>query len=115
MVSYKFVVFTNAKPGRDEDYNQWYEGQHFPDVLKVPGFVSAQRFGLADEQRSEDARAWKYLALYDIETDDIGGVLAELSRRLGTAQMPATDAMHEQRMPFIFVPLTPLVLSSTES
>lgn len=109
MASYKFVVFTNAKPGQDEAFDRWYEGQHFPDVLRVPGFVAAQRFMLSDEQRSEDARAWKYMALYDIETDDIAAVLAELDRRLGTDDMPATDAMADERMPFMFVPITPLI------
>src|SRR3546814_16369245 len=38
-----YIVLTNATPGDDEQFNDWYTNTHIPDVLAVPGFVAAQR------------------------------------------------------------------------
>ena len=44
MAKYTFVVLTNPTSGKEAEYNKWYNDQHIPDVLNVPGFVAAQRF-----------------------------------------------------------------------
>jgi hypothetical protein len=62
------VVFTEAKSGREEEFNEWYSGTHMPDALDVPGFVWGQRFELSrDDTGHGDAP--RYLALYEIEGD----------------------------------------------
>jgi hypothetical protein len=30
-------------PGREDEFNLWYDPTHLPDVLKLPGFVSARQ------------------------------------------------------------------------
>ena len=55
MAKHVFVVFTNPVEGKDATYNDWYDNRHLPDVLDVPGFVSAQRFRLSDTQRAAAA------------------------------------------------------------
>ena len=65
----------------------------YPDVLNVPGFVCAQRFRLADTQNDGNEKAYKYLALYEIETSDLPGVFKELAARRGTADIVMSDAI----------------------
>lgn len=91
--NYCFVVLTNAEEGRDEEYNDWYDNRHLVDVLKIPGIVSAQRFKLAPVQNSSEPSPHEYLALYQIETDDLKQVMDTLRERSGTEAMPRSDAL----------------------
>jgi hypothetical protein len=94
MAKYTFVVLSNpTTPGQEAEYNEWYNKIHIPDVLNVPGFVAAQRFRLADAQFADGAPAHRYLALYEIDTDDIKGSLKELQKRVGTDDMVMSDAI----------------------
>jgi hypothetical protein len=90
---YTFVVLTNATEGKEAEFNRWYNEQHIPDVLNVPGFVCAQRFRLADTQAGKPDQSHKYLALYEIETDDLEATLREMRARGGTADMIMSDAI----------------------
>jgi hypothetical protein len=105
MPKYTFVVMTNPKEGREQEYNDWYNKQHLADVLKVPGFVSAQRFKLASDQRAKTASPFKYVALYDIDTNDIAGSLAELGARAGTERMPISGAMADEKFTYVYEPI----------
>jgi hypothetical protein len=94
MAKYTFVVLSNpTTPGQEAEYNEWYNKIHIPDVLNVPGFVAAQRFTLADAQLGDGSHAHRYLALYEIETDDAKGALKELQKRVGTADMVMSDGI----------------------
>ena len=109
MTTHVFVVFTNPVEGKEDVYNAWYDNVHLPDVLDVPGFVSAQRFRLSDTQRAAGPFPWRYLALYNIETDDLQGTLATLGARSGTSAMVLSDALAEQRLAWVFDPIMPEV------
>ena len=94
MAKYTFVVLSNpTTPGQEAEYNDWYNKIHIPDVLNVPGFVAAQRFTLADAQLGDGPHAHRYLALYEIETDDAKATLKELQKRVGTADMVISDGI----------------------
>ncbi len=86
MAQAQLLVYSNSVEGKDEEFNRWYDEQHIPDVLRVPGIVAAQRF----ETRTGD---WKYLTIYELDTDDIDGVLAALMSRAGTDEMVMSDAI----------------------
>src|SRR3546814_956521 len=70
MPRYAFVVQTNAVEDRDEEFNAWYSGPHLADLRRLPGVVSARRFRIADTQLRDQASPHRYLAIYEIETDD---------------------------------------------
>jgi hypothetical protein len=95
MAQYCYVVITDALPGREEEFNAWYDQRHLADVLRVPGFVAARRFKLAQPQSGLPGR---YLSLYEIETDDPQAALAELTRRAGTAQMVMSEALDSSKV-----------------
>ena len=48
MAKHHLLAFPNPVAGREDEFNRWYDGQHLPDMLAVPGFVSGQRFALTD-------------------------------------------------------------------
>lgn len=84
MNKYCFVVFTTPVEGTDDEFNAWYNEQHLQDVLQVPGFVAAQRMRIPDDATGLPG---KYLALYQIETDDPNECLARLRAAVGTPAM----------------------------
>lgn len=112
MAKHVFVVLTNAAPGKEDAFNAWYTHQHIPDVLAIPGVVAAQRFTLSGDQRAQPPYPYKYLALYELETDDLKGVLATLNERAGTSAMVISDAIDQQRLAWIFQPITERVEAS---
>ena len=62
------IVESNCKdPAREAEYNDWYDNIHMPNVLATPGFVSAKRY---ENSTPQEGRG-KYIAVYEIETDDL--------------------------------------------
>lgn len=104
MERYSFVVLTNAVEGRDADFNAWYDDRHVPDILDLPGVVSAQRFVISDAERS--AAPYRYLAIYEVETADLAQTVATLKAREGTEAMPVSDALKPGLLAGFFKPIT---------
>jgi hypothetical protein len=113
MAKYTFLALTNPVEGKEAEFNEWYDKHHIPDVINVPGFVSGQRFRLADSQfGGEGSQAYKYLALYEIETDDIAATIKELRARGGTADITPSDAIDTKRVgTFMFTPIKEKVMA----
>jgi hypothetical protein len=60
------VVMSNAKPGREAEFNDWYSNVHVYDTInKLDGFLSGQRFQLADLDGAPE-HPFRYLAVYEI-------------------------------------------------
>ncbi len=93
MAKHVFVVMTNATGDRDAEFNKWYDNQHIPDVLRIPGIVAAQRFKISNAQLGDAKSQWKYLALYELDTDDPAASLKELQARIGTPAMVMSDTL----------------------
>jgi hypothetical protein len=91
--NFTYVVMSNPLPGRDAEYNEWYTHQHLADVMAVPGFVSARRFVLADNA-AEGAPKQRYLALYNMYTDEPEKVLATLVNLVESGKMHISEAMN---------------------
>ncbi|MBI1179522.1 MAG: hypothetical protein GC201_03125 [Alphaproteobacteria bacterium] len=65
MSDHLLVAISSAQPGREDEFNAWYETVHMGEVLNLPGFVGARRYEPAQEG-DEPAR---YMAVYEIEGD----------------------------------------------
>ncbi len=69
MTRYLLFAFSDCKdPSREAEFNDWYDNVHLPDMLEVPGMIKATRWKSADNKENEIR---KYLALYELETDDL--------------------------------------------
>ena len=103
---YLLLVLTNPVPGREEEFNDWYTNRHLGDVLKTPGFISAQRFAPTPVQVGDTPVPWTYFALYDIETDDLKKSIDELMSRAGTPKMPLSEAMQPNPPVYVLQAIT---------
>ena len=69
MARYLLFAYSDCKdPAREEEFNDWYDNVHLPDMLEVPGMISATRWASA---KPAEGQRRKYLALYELETDDL--------------------------------------------
>jgi len=84
--TYYLLVFNQPVAGQEQEYNRWYDRQHAPDVVSVPGFVRAQRYVFAGTQLRPAPAKPKYLVIYQIKTNDLAAVYAEVRRRLSTGE-----------------------------
>lgn len=107
MTRHVFVVQTECTPGSEETFHTWYDEVHVPDVLKVPGFVRAQRFSTVGGLRGEMPER-RFLALYEFEADDPAVAMAELRKAMRTMYIdPSLDM--EKIVAFGYAPLGPAV------
>jgi len=73
-----FVVTANVPPQMEDEFNEWYNHTHVPEVLGCPGWLSARRFKAVEGAAGSGAP--KYLALYELEdasateTEELGRV-----------------------------------------
>lgn len=105
------LVLSNPTPGAETEYNRWYDEQHVPDVLKVAGMVSAQRYRLSDVQLGPTP-AQRYLVIYTIETADLDAAYREVIERLAdgrTAMSRSFDGGSAQM--YTFTPLGPRIFA----
>ena len=83
MAKYTFVVLTNAVGGKDDAFDEWYT-----KIISATGWPCrvcvGQRFKLTDAQRAKPPHPFGYLALYEIETNDLQKTLDEMGKRSGT-------------------------------
>src|SRR3546814_6479308 len=82
-----YIVLTNATPGDDEQFNDWYTNTHIPDVLAVPGFVAAQRFRLVDHPAPRPY-PFRYLPTSEVLAGKAGGAFPARAGGWGTPRMP---------------------------
>jgi hypothetical protein len=108
--TYYFFVFSNPVAGHEDEYNKWYNEQHAPDVVAVPGFVTAQRFVKNDLPlyRMVDLQVPKYLVVYKISTDDVNAVFAEVARRLQTRETVISPTFDSKTsVSYVYRPVRP--------
>ena len=108
MTHYKLLVMTQPKPGREAEYDKWYDEVHLVEMCQVPGFKSAQRFRLRPTPKAEAggveyvSPGLDYLAIYEVETDDLDALLRTLGERL--ASMTLSDSTVPRVMSEFFAP-----------
>ncbi|MFC2012388.1 hypothetical protein ACFLVU_04595 [Chloroflexota bacterium] len=72
------VALNCSDPAKEGEFNEWYNTIHLPDVLETPGFVRATRWQHTDPKEGDA----KFLALYDIETEDIQATMKAMGENL---------------------------------
>ena len=90
---YKMIVFTSAVDGKDQDFNDWYQNTHLKQIVGIKSIVSAQRFRFAANIVPGSENPLPYLAIYDIESDDIAAVLRDMNELAASGRMPLPDSM----------------------
>ena len=81
MERWLFTVESNCSdPAREQEFNDWYDRVHVPDILETPGFVRAARY----ENTNPSEGQGKFVAMYEIETEDLAQTLAAFTEKLNS-------------------------------
>jgi hypothetical protein len=79
MKKWLFIVESNCTdPDREADFNESYNNIHLPDMLELPAVV---RVGRYENINPDDGEA-KYVALYEIESDDIHKTIDDTAKHI---------------------------------
>ena len=101
MANYRCIVMSNPVAGREDEYNDWYDNRHMDDVLSIPGFVRVQRFEDAASLSTESS-GFKYLSIYEIDSDDIAETIGKLTAAAGTSRLPISEALDTNVSAFVY-------------
>ena len=67
-----YVETYPSSPDREQEYNTWYDEVHLPELVAIDGITSARRLRPVNGEGP-------YVALYEIEGDDLQAVLQGMS------------------------------------
>lgn len=95
---YILQVSSRAMPGREADYDTWYEETHMGEVLALDGFVACERFRRTVPGQDGPA---EFVANYEVETDDPGALLQSLFA--AAPDMNLTDSIDPASARFEFL------------
>lgn len=97
MPRFLYAALSDPLPGREQDFEAWYDEVHLAQVVDVPGFVSAQRYAAVETCDGPIQRRGT-LVLYEIEAEDPAAVIAALRARRGTELLTPSDALDPRSM-----------------
>ncbi len=58
------IVQMDMAEEKEDEFNEWYNNKHIPEIIQVKGFVSGKRYKAAKGSP-------KYLAVYEFENADV--------------------------------------------
>ncbi|MCB2049203.1 MAG: hypothetical protein KDE32_13415 [Novosphingobium sp.] len=90
MTQCKLIALTTPLPGREQEYHDWYNNVHLPELVNGLGLQGAQRYELVAKMIGADTN--QYLAIYDVETDDPEGFMARMGEFAGSGGMTPSDS-----------------------
>ena len=100
MAQHVMMVYSNAKPGRDADYMDWYKNVHLGEICQIPGVKSGHVYETIPASPAKPST--RYLAVYDLDVEDPMAVLAEIGRRGQAGEMNMSDAVDAASASFMF-------------
>jgi hypothetical protein len=99
-----FVAFTSPENDSVEDaYNEWYNTQHVPDLVDIPGIVSGQRYKLSDDPTGAldgFANGHKYVVIYHVDGES-DQIMKEIGERAGDGRIRLSPGLVSTKPPVI--------------
>lgn len=102
--SFRLLALTNAIPGREAPFNDWYDHIHMPEVAAAPGFTWGKRYEAKQIITGDFPNP--YVAIYGMEANSIAAA-GEALQQLGAMNLTMTDAAGEGGSLAIFEAVTP--------
>ena len=76
--SYLFMVSMDVAPEKEDLFNEVYDGEHIPNLLRVPGVIAVTRVrsepfavSVGGERKEMPAGSPRYTAIYELESPDV--------------------------------------------
>jgi hypothetical protein len=115
-----FFALSNAAPGKDAEFNDWYDTHHIRDVPETHlGFVSGRRFALSPSQRTAERSGvpspWTYLAIYQLDPSIDPAAVHTDGRDHPGRTVPAGDSLSDDHVAWTWEPIGPRVVASSPS
>lgn len=96
MAKHILLALSTPLPGRDAEFTRWLDEHHIPDVLQVPGFVSARCYAVSEDQPKAEPPPYRYANIYEVDTDDLPAAFAAL--RVAARAGVQTDTRDRSQM-----------------
>jgi hypothetical protein len=92
----KGILYVETRPVRGQEavYNAWYDGTHVKEIVESKGFLSARRFAPVDDDGP-------YVAVYEIESDDLVKARDEMMARLRSGATSKPQGVDQNSPPKI--------------
>ena len=84
-----FVPSGPSSPDREDEYNEWYSKVHIPEVLQIDGITGAA----ATSAWTPEAGEAPYVAIYDLDADDLSGIMGGLAEAATSGKMNMSDVL----------------------
>ena len=84
-----------SSPEREDEYNDWYDNVHLPDLLNVKGVVGASRYRVAKAQQGGPVEGPQYLAIYEVDIEDVQDFFDDMMRAATDGSMRMSDALDQ--------------------
>ncbi len=88
-----------AEPAGNEseaEFNTWYDGTHIPQVrAAIPAITAVHRYRVADVPAApgQQQPSHRYLAVYELDTDDVADAMAALQAAAVGGRIDPTATM----------------------
>ncbi|PWR23303.1 DUF4286 family protein [Zavarzinia compransoris] len=106
-----FAALSKPAAGREADFNAWYDGRHVPDVIRVPGIFGAGRYRLSTTFLDPLGQDQSYLALYDVDSEDLRALAAQLRADVRSERTQMSDAIDTGALTAFFLePVGPVFI-----
>ena len=75
---YVFIVSMDVAPEKEDLFNEVYDREHIPNLLEIPGVLSATRvksepfaLSIGGERKEIPAASPRYTAIYELESPEV--------------------------------------------
>jgi hypothetical protein len=108
------VVRSSPSPGREDEYNAWYDNHVREVVGNIDGYEAAQRYRLNPSQRpGMPPSPWEYTVVYDVSEPDLEKVFrSNFEARERGAFTPHDGALADHYIGHVFTPVGARVTST---
>jgi hypothetical protein len=109
-----YLVFSNPVDGKEDEFNEWYDNVHLPEVLATPGMRSAQRFAILETDITHNSPmpkpAHRYLLVYEME-GDVDAIMGKISAAAQDGTLHMNEALDLETVAMSFwSPIGPKVI-----
>jgi len=105
MALYTSIHLHNVSAGNERQFSEWFDGPHREALQKMCGYMTSERYEVADEQIMPDIpQPWRFMSVYEfdlpapeIDLPALGPLLAEV-RDQGWIAADDTERIYSYRM-----------------
>ena len=109
------VVMMEVDPADDEVFNKWYDEEHLPERMSIPGYISARRFRLEDGDELNRGGVLRYLCIWELEDESpLQSQIYNDQNANPTPTKEAAGAVVKERARGLYRQITPAVGAFTD-